>query len=101
MCRIGDLRKGHIIVASVHMYVIKPRYTEEGEIIPYDLIELTVSNAQNCLLFLPTIVEHKISEESPLYRLLKTDRNGFNTEEFEVLVTLEGKLLVSILFSDI
>ncbi len=94
MCRVGDLRKSHIILARVHMYVIKNRYTEEGEIIPCDIEELEISNSKDCLLFMPIIVEHKIDENSPLFYLLNINEpRGFIKENFEILVTLEGLLV--------
>jgi hypothetical protein len=97
MCRVGDLRKSHIVMARVHLYLIRNRYTEEGEIIPYDIQELKVSNSRDCLLFMPFIIEHQITEASPLYSLIKFSNeenfeDGFEkTENFEILVTLEGK----------
>lgn len=96
MCRIGDLRKSHVISAHVRLYIIKTRFTQEGEVIPCDVQELSISNTKNCLLFMPIIVEHRIDKNSPLFKLVKTSNenkdelNGFISEDFEILVTLEG-----------
>lgn len=72
------------------MYIIKNRYTEEGEIIPCDIEELEITNSKDCLLFMPIIVEHKIERTSPLYKLSKAGESSFIKENFEILVTLEG-----------
>lgn len=96
MCRIGDLRKSHIILAKVHLYLLKKRCTLEGEVIPCDVKEMEVSNSRDCLLFMPFIIEHQINETSPLYSLIqfsednKTEQCFKNNEKFEIIVTLEG-----------
>jgi hypothetical protein len=91
MFRIGDLRRNHIIIARVHLYIIKSRLTAEGEVIPHDIEELPTSNPGDCLLFMPTIIEHKINEQSPLHRFVKQCNNGFVSTDFELLVTVDGK----------
>ncbi len=103
MVRVGDLRKSHIILAYVKMYLIRTRYTQEGEYIPCEIQELIVKNLNNTdlLLFMPIIVAHKIDETSPLYELISFENsnnnnnnkqyaNSFNSNDFEILVTLEG-----------
>lgn len=99
MIRVGDLRKSHIILAHVKMYLVRTRFTAEGEYIPCDVQELSVRNLNNTdlLLFMPIIVAHKIDETSPLYEMISFSNyespiyaNKFLTNDFEILVTLEG-----------
>ena len=100
MVRVGDLRKSHIILAYVKMYLIRTRYTTEGEYIPCEIQELFVNNLANAdlLLFMPIIVSHTIDDKSPLYEMISfskhkssTTADQFITNDFEILVTLEGK----------
>lgn len=97
MCRVGDLRKSHIIISRVNLYIVRTRYTQEGEVIPCHIEELKVSNSKDCLLFAPIIVEHQIDTSSPLYELLDISNsfrepNRFKSTKFEILVTLEGSV---------
>ena len=76
------------------MYIIKTRYTKEGEMIPCDVFELSISKSRDCLLFMPLIIEHQITENSPLYQFINSansdEFNGFKNQDFEILITLEG-----------
>jgi potassium inwardly-rectifying channel subfamily J, other len=116
MCRVGDMRKSHIIQTSVRMYLIKTRHTKEGEIIPWNAQELLLSNNINSLdrlIFMPIIVEHKIDETSPLRELITEIKRSssmskaslnhsfnvdaksgckFKHECFEIVLILEGTL---------
>ena len=103
MVRVGDLRKSHIILAHVRMYLVRSRFTTEGEYIPCEIQELPVINlnSSDLLLFMPIIVAHKIDQMSPLYEIIafnKSDTNIYADEflfnDFEILVTLEGKFSV-------
>jgi hypothetical protein len=42
ICRVGDMRKSHIVEAHVRMYLIKKRVTQEGEILPLHMYDLNV-----------------------------------------------------------
>ena len=42
ICRVGDMRKSHIVEAHVRMYLIKKRVTLEGEIMPLHMYDLNV-----------------------------------------------------------
>jgi potassium inwardly-rectifying channel subfamily J len=104
MCRVGDLRKSHIIQANISMYILKTRYTIEGECIPCYVQELDINQSTNRLLLMPVIVEHRIDQNSPLYDMLASKSNGsasssssqcclydcFKSEDFEIIVLLEG-----------
>ncbi len=105
MCRVGDMRKSHIIQTNVRMFLIRTRYTIEGEVIPWNAQELKLGNhlkSSNNLLFMPIVVEHLINDTSPLWDLvvMKTEKVkdekvhevpiGFKKETFEIIVVLEG-----------
>ena len=92
MCRVGDLRKSHIIQAYVKMFLIMTRYTQEGEIIPCNAQELIVNNLNSTdrLLFMPSIIEHQIDHKSPLNKIIKKNEPKFINENFEIIVILEG-----------
>ena len=90
------------------MYILKTRYTKEGEVIPQNVQELNIDHNANRLLLCPVIVEHRIDFKSPLYDLLVKKSNystksenlneacvydGFKSEDFEIIVILEGKLI--------
>ncbi len=94
-----------VFKASVSMYVLKTRYTKEGEVIPQNVQELNIDHNANRLLLCPVIVEHRIDHKSPLYDLLGKKCNyssksenldsaciydGFKNEDFEIIVILEG-----------
>ncbi|RNA05170.1 G -activated inward rectifier potassium channel 3-like [Brachionus plicatilis] len=101
MVRVGDLRKTHIINAYIRMFLIRTRFTKEGEIIPWNTQELNLSNnphTSDRLIFMPIIVEHIIDDLSPLKPLIlvpktkispKNTRN-FRCDNFEIVVILEG-----------
>jgi potassium inwardly-rectifying channel subfamily J len=102
MLRVGDMRKSHIIQANVRMFLIRTRYTTEGEVIPWNAQELELGNrlkSSNNLLFMPIVVEHLITKDSPMWDLVEksvTDDYqqvspiGFKNDNFEIVVVLEG-----------
>jgi hypothetical protein len=105
MCRIGDMRRTHITNSYMRAYLIRRRVTVEGEVIPYNVEELSLLNDltpsdynTDRLMFMPVIVEHVIDEKSPLFNLISktTDQlNGsvlFTSHSFEILFTLNGNL---------
>ncbi|XP_076275948.1 G protein-activated inward rectifier potassium channel 3-like isoform X2 [Rhynchophorus ferrugineus] len=87
--RVGDMRKSHIIGASIRAQLIRNKKTKEGEILSNFQTELLV-NADGCdgnLFFIwPMTIVHKIDEESPFYRLSASD---LLQEKFEIVVILE------------
>ncbi|KAK9704158.1 Inward rectifier potassium channel C-terminal domain [Popillia japonica] len=92
MFRVGDMRKSHIIGASIRAQLIRQKTTKEGELLNQYQTELTVS-ADGCdgdLFFIwPMTIVHKIDASSPLYHL--SPRNFLN-EQFEIVVILEGTI---------
>jgi potassium inwardly-rectifying channel subfamily J len=90
MFRVGDMRKSHIISASVRAQLIKRSITKEGEVMPYYQHELKVgvdSNQSDIFFIWPMMVVHKIDKDSPLYNVSAAD---LMKERFEIVLLLEG-----------
>ncbi|CAG5897636.1 unnamed protein product [Menidia menidia] len=90
MFRVANLRKSHIVEAHVRAQLVKPRYTEEGEYIPLDQIDMNVGydkGTDRLFLVAPLTVIHEIDEESPLFGISKQD---LETSDFEIVIILEG-----------
>ena len=90
MFRVGDIRKSHIIGASVRAQLIKSKTTKEGEVNPQYLTELLLAvDGCNADLFFvwPLVVAHRIDDTSPLYGISASD---MLQEKFEIVVILEG-----------
>lgn len=91
MFRVGDIRKSHVISASVRAKLIHSEQTK-GDCIINVQTELAV-NADNCkgdvFLIWPVSDIHKIDEHSPFYYLSASD---FVREKFEIVVILEGSI---------
>ncbi|CAF1078556.1 unnamed protein product [Rotaria sordida] len=89
-CRVGDMRKSHIVEAHVRMYLIKKRVTLEGEILPLHTYDMNVGfdkGVDRLFLIWPLVVEHIIDEQSPLYGISRSD---LAKQRFELVVILEG-----------
>lgn len=93
MFRVADMRKSHIIGATVRAQVIRSITTKEGEILTLNQKELTVgtddNNNGNIFFIWPMTIIHKINAESPFYDMSAED---MLTERFEVVVILEGTI---------
>lgn len=112
MFRVGDMRKSHIIEAHVRAQIIKRKVgreetcitlrgtdsnhnwmlqiTKEGELLPFFQQELVVGadGSDDRLMFIwPTLIVHKIDEDSPLYSLSAQD---MIKDRFEIVTMLEG-----------
>ncbi|KAK4026122.1 hypothetical protein OUZ56_015143 [Daphnia magna] len=90
MFRVGDMRKSHIIDASIRAQMIRMRVTNEGEMMPYFQYELKVGfdhDESNLFLIWPMTVVHKITPDSPLYNVSASD---LLKDKFEIVVILEG-----------
>lgn len=90
MFRVGDMRKSHIIEAHVRAQMIKKKITREGEILPFYQQEMKVGGdgVEDRIFFIwPTTIVHKITPDSPLYKLSAAD---MLQERFEIVVILEG-----------
>ncbi|GFR04202.1 ATP-sensitive inward rectifier potassium channel 12 [Trichonephila clavata] len=92
MFRVGDMRKSHIIGATVSAQVIRRKTTAEGEVIPYyhTLLDVRFDNGGNSVFLIwPATIVHEINENSPFY--LKTAEDMLR-ERYEVVVILEGTI---------
>lgn len=92
MFRVGDIRKSHIIGATVRAQLIRSRTTKEGEVLTQNQQELSVgADGQNNSLFFiwPMTIVHRIDSNSPLYNMSAED---MLSEKFEVVVILEGTI---------
>ncbi|KAI1886739.1 hypothetical protein AGOR_G00198910 [Albula goreensis] len=90
MWRLGNLRKSHIVEAHVRAQLIRPYVTAEGEYIPLEQTDINVGydeGLDRLFLVSPLIIVHEIDEQSPLYRMSRAD---LETEDFEIVVILEG-----------
>lgn len=90
MFRVANLRKSHIVEAHVRAQLVKSRYTEEGEYIPLDQLDMNVGydkGTDRLFLVAPLTVIHEIDEESPLFGISKQD---LETSDFEIVIILEG-----------
>lgn len=91
MFRIGDMRKSHIIGASVRAQLVKSKTTKEGEIMSQFQTDLEIgTDACTDLFFIwPMVVVHKITPDSPLYNMSASD---MLQDRFEIIVFLEGTI---------
>lgn len=92
MFRVGDMRKSHIIGATVRAQIIRSRTTKEGEFLSQNQQELAVNadgNDGDLFFIWPTTIVHKINAESPLYNM---SAENMLIERFEVVVILEGTI---------
>ncbi|XP_031778009.1 G protein-activated inward rectifier potassium channel 3 isoform X6 [Nasonia vitripennis] len=92
MFRVGDMRKSHIIGATVRAQLIRSRTTKEGEILPHNQQELKVGadgQPESLFFIWPCTVVHRIESDSPFYNLSAEDMLA---ERFELVVILEGTI---------
>ncbi|KAF8773898.1 ATP-sensitive inward rectifier potassium like protein [Argiope bruennichi] len=92
MFRVGDMRKSHIIGATISAQVIRRKTTLEGEVIPYyhTLLDVRFDNGgDSVFLIWPATIVHEINESSPFYNKSAED---MLRERYEVVVILEGTI---------
>lgn len=92
LCRIGDLRPTHLLESHVSGQIMRREQTEEGEEIPYSLESMDfgteIDGTQDFFqMFWPTVVSHKIDDESPLWEF---SARNIASQTFEIILTLEG-----------
>ena len=89
--RLGDMRQRSTLVeAHLRMYFVSERTTTEKEVLPINLFDMKVGFAEGkdrIVLNWPLIIEHRIDEESPFFRM---DFSQFSRSHFEIFVILEG-----------
>jgi len=94
MFRVGDMRKSHIICATVRGQLIRTRTTKEGEVLHQHQAEMkigTESGDNNLFFIWPLTLVHKINSESPLYNISASDIID-RESRFEVILILEGTI---------
>ncbi|KAK0096457.1 hypothetical protein PV326_005419 [Microctonus aethiopoides] len=92
MFRVADMRKSHIIGATVRAQVIKTRTTKEGELLSQNQQELIIGTDGtngNIFFIWPMTIIHRINADSPFHNMSAED---MLTERFEVVVILEGTI---------
>ena len=97
MFRVGDMRKSHIICATVRALLIRTRTTKEGEILHQHQVEMHIgtNSGDNNLFFIwPLILIHRINSESPLYNISASDITD-RENRFEIILILEGKCIMA------
>ncbi|XP_038048313.1 G protein-activated inward rectifier potassium channel 3-like [Patiria miniata] len=90
MFRVGDIRNSHLFEAHLRAYLIKPRVTAEGEIIPLHSFNMDLefdTGEDRIFLVWPLIICHEINQDSPLYEYTA---KGLDNADFEIVVILEG-----------
>lgn len=88
MFRIGDMRRSHLIGASIRAVLVTRRATPDGDLIDQTNIRLGMERGPNRLMIMwPTIILHKIDEKSPFWDMSKAN---FEQGNFELIVILEG-----------
>lgn len=92
MFRVGDLRKSHIIGATIRAQIIRSRKDRKcGSIRQFQTeLKLSVDDCGSDLFFIwPMTIVHKIDEESPLFDMSYLD---MIQNSFEIVVILEGTI---------
>ena len=90
MFRVGDIRNSHLFEAHLRVYLVKPKVTREGEIIPlyHHNMDLSYDTGEDRIFLVwPIIISHTIDEASPLYEY---SCNSLDSADFEIVVILEG-----------
>lgn len=90
MFRVGDMRKSHIIGASIRAHLFRTRTTREGEELYQYQCELPVSvdGCESGVFFIwPLTVIHVIDKDSPLYSISAQE---LLHETLEIVAILEG-----------
>nr|XP_039261151.1 inward rectifier potassium channel 2-like isoform X2 [Styela clava] len=90
MVRVGNLRKSHLVEATIRMQYIYSRTTLEGEFIPLEQIDLHLdlkNDSDRLFLVTPQTICHPIDADSPLYNM---NKESLKDADFEIILILEG-----------
>ncbi|CAC5378005.1 KCNJN [Mytilus coruscus] len=90
--RVGDIRKSHLIDASVYGIYVGEKISEEGFVYPLyqKQMEFEVNGMDDRMFLMwPMVISHKINEDSPLYDM-QFEEMLANT--FEIIIVLEGTI---------
>uniref|UniRef100_A0A146KNK6 Inward rectifier potassium channel 4 n=2 Tax=Lygus hesperus TaxID=30085 RepID=A0A146KNK6_LYGHE len=88
MFRIADMRKSHVIGCEVKGWVLRNKWTAEGELLTEYRSRLTLSiddGGSDTFLVWPVTVVHKIDQNSPLYDLAAEE---LFSADFEIVTSL-------------
>ncbi|KAK6190821.1 hypothetical protein SNE40_002601 [Patella caerulea] len=88
--RVGDMRKSHLIEASVQGMLVRKHVTEEG--VTYPLYQTAVdfeANGMKDRVFLlwPMTLSHRITPDSPFWNIRPSD---LCSEKYELIIFLVG-----------
>nr|XP_018914499.1 PREDICTED: inward rectifier potassium channel 2-like [Bemisia tabaci] len=87
MFRVGDpcSSVSHVGIARATAWIARFETNSKRKSFMTDRKELKLNGA--CFLFYPTLIEHRIDEDSPLFDMSALD---FLHSQFEILISLEG-----------
>jgi len=91
--RLGDLRTSHLVDTKVYGIFIKDKVSEEGVHFPlYQHHMEFTAHAMEDRVFLiwPLVLNHRITEDSPLYNMKPEDI--LHSNNFEIVIILEGTI---------
>jgi len=92
MFRVGNMRKSHLVEASIKMQMVRSRVTREGEHLPLEQVDMELDltgDADRLFLVTPQTICHVIDENSPLWELNRKELEE-GLVDFEIIVLLEG-----------
>ncbi|KAF6201809.1 hypothetical protein GE061_004204 [Apolygus lucorum] len=88
MFRIADMRKSHVIGCDVKGWLLRNKWTAEGELLSEYRTRLTLSvddGGSDTFLVWPVTVVHKIDQNSPLYEVAAEE---LFSADFEIVTSL-------------
>ncbi|KAL8597188.1 hypothetical protein ACOMHN_022235 [Nucella lapillus] len=88
--RVGDLRKSHLLDASITAMVVRKHSTPEGAYYPLYQTEVEFEAngmGDKIVLMWPVILTHRITPQSPLYDMRPAD---LSADKMEVILFLTG-----------
>nr|KAG5690623.1 hypothetical protein BaRGS_018093 [Batillaria attramentaria] len=90
--RVGDMRRTHLVDATVHGVLVKRRVVSEKHVYPLfqHRLKFTAQGmGDKVFLIYPIVLSHRITEDSPLWLLKPED---VLREKFDILIFLEGTI---------
>ena len=91
--RLGDMRKSHLVDTKCYGVFIKDKVSEEGTHYPLfqHHMDFTAHGMDDrVFLIWPLVLNHKITEDSPLYGMKPEEL--LHANNFEIVVILEGTI---------
>ena len=90
--RVGDMRKSHLLDATVHGVLIRRYVTREGVLYPVYLHDVTfqADNMEDKIVLMwPMVLTHKITKDSPFWDIKPVD---LSNEKYELIIYIEGTI---------